>query len=60
MFDAFPAREALDAAVAAGDVHMLGTSGTVTTLAGVHLELPRYDRRHVDGLWLDRHAGRRS
>ena len=34
--------------------HLLGTSGTVTTLAGVHLNLPRYDRRSVDGLWMDR------
>ncbi|HEY0568432.1 MAG TPA: Ppx/GppA phosphatase family protein [Xanthobacteraceae bacterium] len=33
-------------------VHMLGTSGTVTTIAGVHLELARYDRRRVDGCWL--------
>jgi exopolyphosphatase/guanosine-5'-triphosphate,3'-diphosphate pyrophosphatase len=32
--------------------HMLGTSGTVTTIAGVHLELRRYDRRRVDGCWL--------
>ncbi len=32
--------------------HLLGTSGTVTTIAGVHLNLPRYDRRAVDGLWL--------
>jgi exopolyphosphatase/guanosine-5'-triphosphate,3'-diphosphate pyrophosphatase len=28
---------------------MIGTSGTVTTLAGVHLDLPHYDRRKVDG-----------
>ena len=48
----FPEVEALDQAVAAGNVHMLGTSGTVTTLAGVHLGLPRYDRRRVDGTWL--------
>ncbi len=34
--------------------HLLGTSGTVTTLAGVHLDLPRYDRRAIDGLWLSR------
>ncbi|WP_274629891.1 Ppx/GppA phosphatase family protein [Arvimicrobium flavum] len=34
--------------------HLLGTSGTVTTLAGVHLGLERYDRRRVDGLWMDR------
>ena len=32
--------------------HLLGTSGTVTTLAGVHLGLDRYDRWRVDGLWL--------
>jgi exopolyphosphatase/guanosine-5'-triphosphate,3'-diphosphate pyrophosphatase len=36
-------------------LHMLGTSGTVTTIAGVHLELPRYDRRRVDGCWLAAH-----
>jgi exopolyphosphatase / guanosine-5'-triphosphate,3'-diphosphate pyrophosphatase len=34
------------------DMHLLGTSGTVTTLAGIHLNLPRYDRRRVDGVWL--------
>jgi exopolyphosphatase/guanosine-5'-triphosphate,3'-diphosphate pyrophosphatase len=34
-------------------MHMLGTSGTVTTVAGVHLELPRYDRRRVDGCWMN-------
>jgi exopolyphosphatase/guanosine-5'-triphosphate,3'-diphosphate pyrophosphatase len=32
--------------------HLLGTSGTVTTLGGIYLGLPRYDRRRVDGLWL--------
>ena len=32
--------------------HFLGTSGTVTTVAGIHLNLPRYDRRKVDGCWL--------
>ena len=32
--------------------HLLGTSGTVTTIAGVHLGLSRYDRRRVDGLWM--------
>ncbi|CCM74535.1 Ppx/GppA phosphatase family protein [Rhizobium mesoamericanum] len=36
----------------ADDFHLIGTSGTVTTLAGVHLDLPRYDRRKVDGIWL--------
>jgi exopolyphosphatase / guanosine-5'-triphosphate,3'-diphosphate pyrophosphatase len=29
---------------------LLGTSGTVTTLASLHLDLPNYDRRAVDGL----------
>jgi exopolyphosphatase/guanosine-5'-triphosphate,3'-diphosphate pyrophosphatase len=32
------------------NVRLLGTSGTVTTLASVHLALPAYDRRMVDGL----------
>jgi exopolyphosphatase/guanosine-5'-triphosphate,3'-diphosphate pyrophosphatase len=36
--------------------HLLGTSGTVTTIAGVYLDLPRYDRRYVDGLWMNRAA----
>lgn len=31
-------------------LRLLGTSGTVTTLASVHLDLPQYDRRAVDGL----------
>jgi exopolyphosphatase / guanosine-5'-triphosphate,3'-diphosphate pyrophosphatase len=35
-----------------GHVHLLGTSGTVTTIAGVHLKLPRYERRRVDGCWM--------
>jgi exopolyphosphatase/guanosine-5'-triphosphate,3'-diphosphate pyrophosphatase len=31
-------------------LRLLGTSGTVTTLASLHLDLPQYDRRAVDGL----------
>lgn len=34
------------------DMHLLGTSGTVTTVAGVHLGLERYDRRRIDGVWM--------
>jgi exopolyphosphatase / guanosine-5'-triphosphate,3'-diphosphate pyrophosphatase len=34
-------------------IHMLGTSGTVTTIAGVHLNLRRYDRNRVDGCWMN-------
>lgn len=41
-----------ESAHAPEDFHLIGTSGTVTTLAGVHLDLPRYDRRRVDGVWL--------
>lgn len=29
---------------------LLGTSGTVTTLASVHLDLPKYNRQLIDGL----------
>jgi exopolyphosphatase/guanosine-5'-triphosphate,3'-diphosphate pyrophosphatase len=35
-----------------GGVQMIGTSGTVTTLTGVHLGLEKYDRQRIDGLWL--------
>jgi exopolyphosphatase/guanosine-5'-triphosphate,3'-diphosphate pyrophosphatase len=52
LLHAFPDVETLDIAFTRGAMHMLGTSGTVTTLAGVHLGLPRYDRRRVDGTWL--------
>jgi exopolyphosphatase / guanosine-5'-triphosphate,3'-diphosphate pyrophosphatase len=31
-------------------LRLLGTSGTVTTLASLHLDLPHYDRSAVDGL----------
>lgn len=47
-------RGLLAEAVARGRVHLLGTSGTVTTLAGIFLGLARYDRRQVDGIWLRR------
>jgi exopolyphosphatase/guanosine-5'-triphosphate,3'-diphosphate pyrophosphatase len=38
--------------LAGRSVHLLGTSGTVTTIAGVRLGLDRYDRKRVDGIWL--------
>src|SRR3546814_11812541 len=38
---------------------LLGTSGTVTTLASVHLKLDRYDRSAVDGLIVPAAAMRR-
>lgn len=37
-------------------LQVLGTSGTVTTLAGMHLGLRRYDRARVDGMWMPRSA----
>ena len=37
-------------AACSDDIRLLGTSGTVTTLASLHLELPHYDRKAVDGL----------
>jgi exopolyphosphatase/guanosine-5'-triphosphate,3'-diphosphate pyrophosphatase len=50
----FDGRDRLAHVLASPNFHLLGTSGTVTTLAGVHLDLDRYDRRRVDGLWMDR------
>lgn len=38
---------------AQGRGHIIGTSGTVTSLAGVFLDLPRYNRQRVDGMWFD-------
>lgn len=49
----FEAEHRLCERLAAGDVQMLGTSGTVTTLGGVHLGLRRYDRSLVDGITID-------
>ena len=37
----------------AGRAHLVGTSGAITSLAGLHLGLRRYDRSRVDGLWLE-------
>lgn len=34
--------------------HMVGTSGAITSLAGMHLGLRRYDRSQVDGIWMTR------
>ncbi len=45
-------REKLARAVRTQHMHLVGTSGTVTTLAGLHLGLERYDRSRVDGLWM--------
>jgi exopolyphosphatase/guanosine-5'-triphosphate,3'-diphosphate pyrophosphatase len=49
---AFRGRQKLRQMIADHSVHLIGTSGTVTTLAGLHLGLERYDRQKVDGLWM--------
>jgi len=48
----FEAEHGLSKRLGRGRAHLLGTSGTVTTVAGVHLGLPRYERNRVDGCWL--------
>ncbi len=48
----FECRHRILRKVHAGKVQMLGSSGTVTTLAGIHLALPRYIRAMVDGSML--------
>jgi len=45
----FEARHRIRRHIAARRVQMIGSSGTVTTLAGIHLALPRYIRAMVDG-----------
>jgi len=49
----FDAEHGIGARVSEGGVTMLGTSGTVTTLGGLYLKLPRYDRSRVDGLVME-------
>jgi exopolyphosphatase/guanosine-5'-triphosphate,3'-diphosphate pyrophosphatase len=53
MLEPFETKHGLRNRLAQGKTHMLGTSGTVTTLAGIHLGLPRYERSRVDGCWLE-------
>lgn len=53
MIAKFDRRHALGDLAQGDRFHLLGTSGTVTTLAGIHLGLERYDRRRVDGLWME-------
>lgn len=52
LIDGFEGKNALGEIASHIDFHLLGTSGTVTTLAGLLLGLERYDRRQVDGLWV--------
>ena len=48
----FCAKNGIAGSARRGELQMLGASGTVTTLTGVYLDLPRYDRAQVDGAYL--------
>jgi exopolyphosphatase/guanosine-5'-triphosphate,3'-diphosphate pyrophosphatase len=50
----FPHAEPMRPVFASGGAHLIGTSGAITSLAGMHLGLSRYERSRVDGLWLSR------
>jgi exopolyphosphatase/guanosine-5'-triphosphate,3'-diphosphate pyrophosphatase len=49
---AFSHADGLRPVFADGRAHLIGTSGAITSLAGMHLGLRKYDRTRVDGLWL--------
>jgi exopolyphosphatase/guanosine-5'-triphosphate,3'-diphosphate pyrophosphatase len=53
MLQDFEAEHKVADRLAGRRIHMLGTSGTVTTVAGIQLGLTRYDRNRVDGCWLN-------
>jgi exopolyphosphatase/guanosine-5'-triphosphate,3'-diphosphate pyrophosphatase len=48
----FSERNGIARKILESEAHMLGTSGTVTTIAGVYLGLSEYHRAKVDGCWL--------
>lgn len=50
----FAGADALRPVFEAGGGHLIGTSGAITSLAGIYLRLPRYNRSKVDGLWMSR------
>lgn len=52
--EGFTGAESLRPVFDAGRAHLIGTSGAITSLAGLHLNLPRYDRSRVDGIWMTR------
>lgn len=56
----FRGADGLRAVFARGAAHALGTSGAVTSLAATKLGLARYERRHVDGVWMSVDDTRRT
>lgn len=51
--DAWAGKHDIRAVLADNTSHIIGTSGTVTCVAGVHFGLERYRRDLVDGQWMD-------
>lgn len=51
---AFRRADPMRAVFEADRAHLVGTSGAITSLAGMHLGLRRYDRTQVDGIWMSR------
>ena len=51
---AFKRAEPLRPVFESDQAHLIGTSGAITSLAGMHLRLDRYDRSRVDGIWMSR------
>ena len=51
--EAFSEPEPLRGHFDCGEAYIVGTSGAITSLAGMHLGLERYDRSRVDGLWME-------
>jgi exopolyphosphatase/guanosine-5'-triphosphate,3'-diphosphate pyrophosphatase len=49
---AFDEKNHISNTIGEAKVQLLSTSGTVTTLAAIHLGLPRYDRSRIDGITL--------
>lgn len=50
--NAFESQYRFGEKIGRSSAHFLGTSGTVTTISGIHLKLPHYERSRVDGCWL--------
>lgn len=48
----FDVKNRITETLAGAPMQLLSTSGTVTTLAAIHLDLPRYDRSRIDGIRL--------
>jgi len=50
MFEKLSAKNNISSYLAQDQVQMIGTSGTVTTLAAIDMNLKKYDRKYIDGV----------